>query len=69
MTETAAITPADIEAKFRDMQGQVEVVAADGKRKAAVAGSAIGLILLLLVYVLGRRAGTRKSSVLEIRRL
>lgn len=68
MTETAGITPADIEAKFRDIQGQVDVVAEDSKKKLALGGSAVALIILLLVYVLGRRAGKRKSSVVEIRR-
>lgn len=68
MTETAGITPADIEKKFRDIQGQVDVVAEDSKKRLAVAGAGLGLVILLLVYVLGRRAGKRKSSVLEIRR-
>ncbi len=69
MTETAAITPADIEAKFRDIQGQVDVVAEDSRKKMAIAGSAISLIILMLVYVMGRRSGKRMSSVVEIRRL
>ncbi len=69
MTETAGITPADIEAKFRDIQGQVDVVAEDGKKKLALAGGVIGVILLLVIYVLGRKAGRKQSSVLEIRRL
>ncbi len=69
MTETAGITPADIEAKFRDIQGQVDVVAEDGKKKMALAGGVIGVILLLLIYILGRKAGKKQSSVLEIRRL
>lgn len=69
MTETAGITPADIEAKFRDIQGQVDVVAEDGKKKMALAGGVIGVILLLIIYIMGRRAGKKQSSVLEIRRL
>ena len=69
MTETAAITPADIEAKFRDIQGQVEVVAEDSKKKAAIAGSVLAIIILLLVYMLGRRTGKKRSTVVEIRRL
>ena len=69
MTETAGITPADIEAKFRDIQDQMDVVAEDSKKKLAVAGVAVSVVLLLIVYVLGRKAGKRTSSVLEIRRL
>ncbi len=63
------ITPSDIEAKFRQVQGQLDVVAAGGKRKLAMAGAAAGLMLVLLVYVMGRRAGKKRSTVLEIRRL
>ncbi|MGH1493236.1 MAG: hypothetical protein ACRBK7_28205 [Acidimicrobiales bacterium] len=68
MTETAGITPADIEAKFRDIQGQVEVVAEDSKKKMALTGSAVALVILLIVYLFGRKTGKKKSSVLEIRR-
>ena len=68
MTEAAGITPADIEAKFRDIQGQVDVVAEDSKKRVALGGGAVAVIIMLLVYVLGRKAGKKKSSVLEIRR-
>ncbi len=69
MTETTGITPADLEAKFRDIQGQVNVVAEDSKKRVAMAGAVLGVILLVLIYLSGRRAGKRSSSVLEIRRL
>ena len=69
MTETAGITPADIEAKFRDIQGQVDVVAEDSKKKLVVAGGVLSILILLIIYVLGRKAGKKQSSVLEIRRL
>lgn len=69
MTEATGITPADIEAKFRDVQGQIDVVAEDGKKKVVVAGAFAAVLLMLIVYVLGRRTGKKKSTVLEIRRL
>ena len=68
MTETTGITPADIEAKFRDIQGQVDVVAEDSKKKLALGGTVGAIIIFLIIYVLGRKAGKKKSSVLEIRR-
>ena len=69
MTETTGITPADMEAKFRDLQGQVNVVAEDSKKRVALAGAVLGVMLLLLVYLMGRKAGKKSTSVLEIRRL
>ncbi|MCP4223941.1 MAG: hypothetical protein GY773_11405 [Actinomycetia bacterium] len=69
MTETTSVTPADIEAKFRDIQGQIDVVADDSKKKVAVGGAVLAVIILLIVYLAGKRTGKKKSSVLEIRRL
>lgn len=69
MTEAADITPADIEAKFRDIQGQIDVVADDSKKTLALGGIVAAVILFLIVYVLGRRAGKKRSTVVEIRRL
>ncbi len=68
-TPSAKISPADIEAKFRDIQGQVDSVAEDGKKKAAIAGLVGAVLLLLVIYLMGRRSGVRRSTVLEIRRL
>ncbi len=69
MTEQSKITPADLENKFRDIQGQVDTVAQDSKKKAAVGGTVVAVLLLMIIYVLGRNAGKKKSTVLEIRRL
>jgi len=69
MTDQEKITPADLENKFRDIQGQVDTVAQDSKKKAAVAGTVFAVILLLIIYAMGRNEGKKQSTVLEIRRL
>lgn len=69
MTEPNRITPADIESKFREIQRQVDTVAEEGKQRAlpvAVAGVAV---VIVLVYLLGRRSGKRRSTVVQIRRI
>jgi hypothetical protein len=63
------ITPADIETKFRELQSQFDTVTSGGKRTLITAGAVGGVVLLLVVYVMGRRAGRKRSSVLEIRRI
>ncbi len=68
MTEQK-ISPADIEAKFRDVQGQVDTVAEDSKKPMILGGVVVSVLLVVLIYVLGQRAGRRKSTVLEIRRI
>ncbi|MFT7598205.1 MAG: hypothetical protein ACI8TP_001126 [Acidimicrobiales bacterium] len=65
----AKISPNDIETKFRDIQGQVDSVAEDGKKKALIGGGVGAVIILLLIYILGQKSGKKKSTVLEIRRL
>ena len=69
MTDTSRISPSDIEAKLRDVQGQVDSVAGDSKKKAAIGGGVLAVLLLLVIYMMGRNAGKKKSTVLEIRRL
>ncbi len=69
MTDTTKITPADIESKFREIQGQVDTVAEDGKKKAVIAGTVAAIILLTIIYLMGQSSGKKKSTVLEIRRL
>ena len=50
MTEAANITPADIEAKFRDIQGQIDVVAEDSKKKLVVLGSVAAVVLVVIAF-------------------
>lgn len=69
MTETTKITPSDIESKIRDIQGQVDTVAEDSKKKVAIGGSVVAMLLLFIIYTMGKKAGQKKSTVLEIRRL
>jgi hypothetical protein len=69
MNDRPPITQADIEARFRQVQDQFDVVAADGKKKLTAVGAVGAVVLLLVVYVAGRRAGRKRSTVLEIRRL
>jgi hypothetical protein len=71
MTEAATekISPSDIEAKLRDVQGQVDAVKDNSRKKAVVGGVVSGVLLLLIIFFLGQRAGKKKSTILEIRRL
>jgi hypothetical protein len=67
-TDSRRITRDDLEAKFQglqdDLQGRVE------SKKRTVLGTAagVGVVLLLLVFLLGRRSGKKKTTMVEIRR-
>jgi hypothetical protein len=63
------ITPNDIESKFREIQEQVDHVAEEGKQRVLPVALAAGAVLLVVVYLVGRRSGKRRSTVVQIRRL
>lgn len=63
------ITPDDIEAKLRDIQGEVEVVGQEAMNTAIMVGAAIVTGVVVLAFVLGRRRGRKRRTVLEVRRV
>ena len=69
ISSSGRITPRDIESKFRQIQEQVDTAATEGKQRLAPVVAAAGVVLVLVVYLAGRRSGKRRSTVVEIRRL
>ena len=68
-TTRERITRADLEAKFRELEGGAREQVASARSTAITAGL-IGLVLLLLLaFLLGRRRGKLRSTVVEIRRV
>lgn len=63
------ITRDDLEAKFRAVQDEVNTKV-DDRKQTLVAGVAVaGLILLLAFFLLGKRSGKAKTTLVEIRRV
>lgn len=68
-TSPGKITPRDLEAKLRQVAGEVDHQV-DRARPRIVSGGVAGvLVIVLLAYLLGRRGGRRRSAVIEIQRL
>jgi len=66
---TEKITRDDLEAGIRQLQGGAKQKVVD-KRKALVTGVGIAaVVVLLLTFMLGKRAGNKRSALIEIRRL
>jgi hypothetical protein len=63
------ITRDDLEAKFREVKGDVDKRAKSAKDTAMPFAIAGGLLMLLLVYIIGKRVGKKKSTIVEIRRI
>jgi hypothetical protein len=65
---TGKVSKADIEQKLRNLQGDVEQTIASQRQKIIGAVAAVGLLTIILAFLLGRRSGKKKNTVVEIRR-
>ena len=66
--EPGRVSITDIEERFRQLDAGAR--AAVGRSEKGVLGIAsVGSALVAVVYLLGRRRGRRRASVLEIRRV
>ena len=63
------VTRADIEAKLREIRGEVDTTAEGAKSYIVAAGVVAAVVLVGAVYLLGRRRGRKKTTVVEIRRV
>ncbi len=63
------ITRADIEAKLRDLRGEVQETAEAAKTPILAVAGGVAAVVVVLAFLLGKRRGRRKSTVVEIRRV
>ena len=68
-TPTDRITRDDIEAKLRELEGDARDQVASARNTVITAGVIAAVLLLLLAFLLGRRGGRERSTVVEIRRV
>ena len=60
---------AAIEAKLREIRGEVDQTAESAKPIAFAVGAAVAVAVVAGAYLLGRRKGRKRSAVVEIRRV
>lgn len=68
MSTGKTISRQDLEDQFRTLQDEVTKKVDEKKQPALMAGAVGGILLLLLIYVLGRRSGRKRSAIVSIRR-
>lgn len=68
-TEQGPITRDDLEGKFRELFEGARGEAASAKNTIVSVGVVVGIILLLIAFLLGRRGGKKRTTVVEIRRV
>lgn len=65
----AKITPEDLRDKLQSFQGDVQGKVDDQKTSIATIAGGAGLVLMLVMFLLGKRSGKKKSAIVEIRRV
>ena len=67
--DSGPVKLSDVEKKLRELGSNAQSLATDAAPPAIGALVAAGVIAVAAVYLLGRRRGSRRASVLEIRRV
>jgi hypothetical protein len=62
------VSLSDIEDRLRALSGGAREVLAESKQNAVAAGALGGVLVIAGSYLLGRRRGRKRATVLEIRR-
>lgn len=62
------ITRDDLEAKFRELSGDVDDKADEAKSTAVTIGAVVAAAVVIGVFLFGRSRGQKKTTVVEVRR-
>lgn len=65
----ARVTRDDLEAKFRELEGEANETAQQARSYALAAAAVVVVGVAAVAFVLGRRKGRKKTTVVEIRRI
>jgi hypothetical protein len=63
-----AVRPEDIEDKFRELQGEVDLVGDEVRSYAATVGAVAVVVIVVVAFWVGRRRGKKTRTLVEIRR-
>ena len=66
-TPDGPVTPEDIRSKLTEIQGDATEQVESAKNQLIAVGALVALFLLIVAFLLGRRAGKRSSAIIEVR--
>ena len=69
MSDNTKITREDLESKFGQVKAELDDRKSIMMDKAVPVAIVGGIAVLALVYFIGKRVGTKKSAIVEIRRI
>lgn len=65
---TGAISRDDIEAKFREIKGDIDTTANEAKSMAVTIGAVVAVVVVIGAFWFGSRRGKKKTTIVEVRR-
>jgi hypothetical protein len=68
-SSTRPITRDDLEAKLRELQGEVDETKESVLSTAIAVGAVVVVGVVAVAFLLGRRRGRRRTTVVEVRRI
>lgn len=68
-TRTEPITRNTLEAKFRELEGNVSDTRESATSTLIAVGAVVAVGVVAIAFLAGRRRGKRRSTVVEVRRL
>lgn len=63
------ITRDDIESKLKEIRGHVDSTAQAAKAPVMAAAAVVAVLVIGTAYLIGRRRGKKRSTIVEIRRV
>jgi hypothetical protein len=65
----STVTRADIEAKLQEIRGVTDTSTEVAQQAVKPALIAVGVAVVVVAFLLGRRRGRRRSTIVEVRRI
>lgn len=69
MATPTRITRDDLEAKFREVERDVETTTSTVKSYAVAIGAVLAVTVVAIAFAAGRRRGRAKTTIVEIKRI
>ena len=67
--ESEKISPEDLQSKFNELQANLDTAANSAMDVGKKVGIVAAVLLIILVFLIGRRRGAASRTVVEIRRV
>jgi 1-aminocyclopropane-1-carboxylate deaminase/D-cysteine desulfhydrase-like pyridoxal-dependent ACC family enzyme len=68
-THATPIARGDLEAKLRELQGEVTETTESAKTTLLTVGAVIAVGVIAIAFLAGRRKGKKRTTVVEVRRI